>query len=189
MKFIDLIFIVFIIIFISGCNKETEKNDIKQNISQNSATTVNSQIDKTFKDSNKLDEVNSYSKIKNEKSNTITDNNKNNQENLTSQENKIIYPKITFIELGSVNCIPCKKMQPIMKSIENKYGEQIKIIFYDVMKEINKAKSKEYGINLIPTQIFLDVNGKEIHRHVGFYPESEIEKFLVSKGLKSIIID
>ncbi|UCF86051.1 MAG: hypothetical protein JSV50_10580, partial [Desulfobacteraceae bacterium] len=26
--------------------------------------------------------------------------------------------KVTFIELGSVNCIPCKKMQPIMKQIE-----------------------------------------------------------------------
>jgi thioredoxin 1 len=31
-------------------------------------------------------------------------------------------PLITFYELGSVNCIPCRKMQPIMKSIEEKYG-------------------------------------------------------------------
>ncbi len=29
--------------------------------------------------------------------------------------------KVTFIELGSVTCIPCKQMQPIMKSIEEKY--------------------------------------------------------------------
>lgn len=26
--------------------------------------------------------------------------------------------KITFVELGSVNCIPCKQMVPVMESIE-----------------------------------------------------------------------
>ncbi|MCX6154960.1 MAG: thioredoxin family protein [Candidatus Kapabacteria bacterium] len=92
--------------------------------------------------------------------------------------------KITFIELGSVNCIPCKKMQPIMKSLEKKYGEQLKVIFYDVWKKEYKDKSKEYGVKLIPTQIFQDENGKEILRHEGYYPEADIDKFLQSKGLK-----
>jgi thioredoxin 1 len=93
-------------------------------------------------------------------------------------------PKITFIELGSVNCIPCKKMQPIMKSLEKKYGEQLKVVFYDVWKKEHKDKGQKYGIKLIPTQIFQDENGKEIHRHEGYYPEKEIDKFLQSKGLK-----
>lgn len=93
-------------------------------------------------------------------------------------------PKITFIELGSDKCIPCKKMQPIMKSIEKKYGSQIKVIFYDVWKSEHKDKAKTYKIKLIPTQVFLDENGKEIHRHEGFYPEEDIDKFLQSKGLK-----
>lgn len=91
-------------------------------------------------------------------------------------------PKITFIELGSVGCIPCKKMQPIMKSIEKKYGEQIKVVFYDVLKE--KDKIERYKIDLIPTQVFQDENGKEIHRHVGYYPEKDIDAFLQKKGLK-----
>ena len=42
--------------------------------------------------------------------------------------------KITFIELGSVNCVPCRKMQPILKDVEQKYGNQIEVIFYDVWK-------------------------------------------------------
>ena len=90
-------------------------------------------------------------------------------------------PKVTFIEIGSTTCIPCKKMQPIMKSIEKKYKEQIKVIFYDTNKE--KNKSKEYGVKLIPTQIFLDANGKEFYRHEGYYPEAEIDKILKNKGL------
>lgn len=93
-------------------------------------------------------------------------------------------PKVTFVELGSVNCIPCKQMQPIMKSVEEKYGEQIKVIFYDVWKSDQKKYAQQYGIKLIPTQVFLDEEGKEFFRHEGFYPESEIDKLLKDKGLK-----
>jgi len=93
-------------------------------------------------------------------------------------------PKITFIELGSVNCIPCKKMQPVMKSVEKKYGGQIKVIFYDLWKPDQKKYTQQYGIKLIPTQVFLDEKGKEIFRHEGFYAEEEIDKLLKSKGLK-----
>jgi thioredoxin 1 len=93
-------------------------------------------------------------------------------------------PKVTFIELGSVNCVPCKMMQPVMKAIEEKYGEQIKVIFYDVWTQEQKKYATQYGIKLIPTQVFLDENGKEFHRHEGFYPEAEIDKLLQGKGLK-----
>jgi thioredoxin 1 len=103
--------------------------------------------------------------------------------NISAQNDKV-KPKVTFVELGSVNCIPCKQMQPIMKSIEEKYGEQVKVIFYDVWNEDQKKYSKQYGIKLIPTQVFLDANGKEFHRHEGFYPETEIDKILQGKGLK-----
>lgn len=93
-------------------------------------------------------------------------------------------PRITFVELGSVRCIPCKQMQPVMKSVERKYGRQIKVVFYDVWKEDQKKYSRQYGIKLIPTQVFLDETGKEIFRHEGFFAEKEIDKFLQSKGLK-----
>ena len=92
--------------------------------------------------------------------------------------------KVTFIELGSVNCIPCKMMQPVMKNIEKKYGGQIKVIFYDVWTQEQKPYAEKYGIKLIPTQVFLDKNGKEFHRHEGYYPEAEIDKILQSKGVK-----
>lgn len=95
-----------------------------------------------------------------------------------------VEPKVTFIELGSVNCIPCKQMKPVMKSIEEKYGEQVKVIFYDVLKQEQKKYAQQYGIRLIPTQVFLDDNGKEFHRHEGYYPEAEIDKILKAKGLK-----
>ena len=113
---------------------------------------------------------------------TSIGNNKNNSnENVV---NRASNSKVTFVELGSVNCIPCKQMQPVMKAIEEKYGDQVKVIFYDVWKEDQKKYATQYGIKLIPTQVFLDANGKEFHRHEGFYPEAEIDKILQGKGLK-----
>jgi len=99
-------------------------------------------------------------------------------------QSKDVKPKVTFIELGSVNCIPCKMMQPVMKNIEKKYGDQIKVIFYDVWTQEQRKYAEIYKIRVIPTQIFLDKDGKEFHRHEGFYPEAEIDKILASKGLK-----
>ena len=111
--------------------------------------------------------------------------NSNAQTKKSRVENKkITKPKVTFIELGSVNCIPCKMMQPVMKNIEKKYGSQVKVIFYDVWTQEQRPYAEKYGIKLIPTQIFLDKSGKEFHRHEGFYPEAEVDKILQSKGVQ-----
>ena len=103
---------------------------------------------------------------------------------LNKDKSDTLKAMITFVELGSVKCIPCRKMQPVMKAIEDKYDDQIKVIFYDVWKSDQRKYAEEYGIRLIPTQVFLDKDGKEIFRHEGFFPEAEIDKFLQKQGLK-----
>ena len=92
--------------------------------------------------------------------------------------------KVTFIELGSVRCIPCQQMQPVMKSVKEKYGKQVKVVFHDVWTEAGSPFAKQYGIEAIPTQVFLDETGKEYFRHVGFFPEEELIKVLNQKGVK-----
>jgi thioredoxin 1 len=106
------------------------------------------------------------------------DNTSNPNENLSGA-------LITFIEFGSMNCIPCKEMQPILKSLEERYNsEQLEVRFIDVFKDSETAK--QYKIEVIPTQVFLNKNGEEIQRHVGFYPEEEIVEFLRTQGLEPI---
>lgn len=92
-------------------------------------------------------------------------------------------PLITFIELGSVNCIPCKAMQPVMDSIRQKYPDQVSVVFYDVWTEEGQPYGRQYGIRVIPTQVFLDKDGKEVFRHEGFFPEEELLKILVKGGV------
>ncbi|MCK9309674.1 MAG: thioredoxin family protein [Candidatus Cloacimonetes bacterium] len=91
-------------------------------------------------------------------------------------------PLVTFVELGSVNCVPCKMMKPVMKEIEDIYGEKVEVIFYDVGQSKHKAMGDKYKVRVIPTQVFLDKDGKEFHRHEGFYPKDEIVK-LIDKQL------
>jgi thioredoxin len=102
-------------------------------------------------------------------------------EDTVSDTLKSATPKITMLELGSVGCVPCKMMEPVMESVRESYGDQIRVIFYDV--KIDKEKAAEWKIRMIPTQVFLDEAGNEIHRHVGFYPKEQIDEFLQAQGL------
>lgn len=92
--------------------------------------------------------------------------------------------KVTFVELGSVRCIPCKKMQPVMKAIEKEYGDQVKVVFHDVWTSEGKPYARKYKIKLIPTQVFLDKDGKEYFRHLGYFPKEEVVKVLKQGGVK-----
>jgi thioredoxin 1 len=93
-------------------------------------------------------------------------------------------PKVTFIELGADKCVPCKEMQPVMRAIEQTFGDQVEVVFYDVWDDPTPAN--EYGVQMIPTQVFLDENGEEFHRHTGFYPQANIEALLVEQGLTKL---
>ncbi len=105
------------------------------------------------------------------------------EENLIISDEQLDFSKhkVTFIELGADKCIPCKAMQPVMREIAKEYKDKIQVVFYDVWKTPKYAK--DYGIQMIPTQVFMDKNGDEIFRHVGFFAKEEIIKALKEKGI------
>lgn len=96
----------------------------------------------------------------------------------------LVRPVVTFIELGSVNCIPCRAMQPILEEIRNRYGSQVKVVFYDVWTKEGQPYGQKYRIRVIPTQVFLDREGKEFFRHEGFFPAEELLKVLEQGGVR-----
>jgi len=89
-------------------------------------------------------------------------------------------PKL--LELGSTTCVPCKMMTPILEQLTAEYKGKLKVEFVDVGK--NAAIARKYNINVIPTQIFLDSKGKEVYRHVGFFPKADILKAFKDNGIK-----
>lgn len=92
--------------------------------------------------------------------------------------------KVTFVELGSKGCIPCDKMQPILEEIEKEYQGQVEVIFYDVKTPAGRPYAQEFGVRAIPTQVFLDKDGNEYFRHLGFFPKEEVVKVLQQQGVQ-----
>jgi thioredoxin 1 len=77
-----------------------------------------------------------------------------------------------MIELGSDKCIPCKMMAPIIEELKKEYAGKLQMEFYDVWKD--PTVGQKFGIRVIPTQIFIDPNDKEIFRHEGFFSKEDI---------------
>ncbi len=92
--------------------------------------------------------------------------------------------KVSFMELGSVECIPCKAMIPVMDQIRRELGDQVNVIFHDVWTDEGKPYTKEYELKVIPTQIFFDSDGKEYFRHEGFFPAEELYPILQMGGVE-----
>lgn len=78
----------------------------------------------------------------------------------------------TLIDLGAGQCIPCKKMAPILEELKNEYRGRLEVIFLDVWQD--RSAGQRYGIQLIPTQIFYDAAGRELGRHEGFIGKEDI---------------
>ena len=92
-----------------------------------------------------------------------------------------------MIELGSKTCIPCQMMQPILEELRKEYKGQLEVPFWDVYEHPEKAKA--YKIRVIPTQVFVGADGKELFRHEGFFAKADIlakfkEHGVVLRGAK-----
>lgn len=75
-------------------------------------------------------------------------------------------------------------MQPVMEEVRRKYGDQVSVLFHDVWTSEGEPYGRSFGIRVIPTQVFLDKEGKEYFRHEGFFPEEELLKVLEKGGVK-----
>lgn len=77
-----------------------------------------------------------------------------------------------LVDLGATKCVPCKMMAPILDELKKTYAGKLDVEFIDVWD--NAEAGEKYGINLIPTQIFYDAQGKELFRHEGFFSKEDI---------------
>ncbi|MDA8240817.1 MAG: thioredoxin family protein [Nitrospiraceae bacterium] len=89
--------------------------------------------------------------------------------------------KAVMLELGSVGCRPCEQMKAVMEKLRANYKGKLEVLFVDVRKDRDTAQ--RFGVFAIPTQVFLDRNGKEFHRHIGYYGYEEIAPVLKKAGI------
>jgi thioredoxin 1 len=73
---------------------------------------------------------------------------------------------------GADRCIPCIQMRPFLTELVDEYAGKIEVKRFDVY--LDREAATQARIQMIPTQIFYDPEGKEIFRHVGFYEKDSI---------------
>jgi thioredoxin 1 len=81
-------------------------------------------------------------------------------------------PLPKLLDLGAGKCVPCKMMEPILEELTETYAGKLNVEFIDVWE--NQHAGEEYGIRMIPTQIFYDADGNELFRHEGFFAKEDI---------------
>jgi thioredoxin 1 len=69
-------------------------------------------------------------------------------------------------------CPPCKQLKPTIEALEKEYEGKIEIKSID--SDQNKDLAQKFGIQAIPTLVFLDAKGNELSRIVGLVPRDTI---------------
>ncbi len=63
-----------------------------------------------------------------------------------------------LLELSSPTCGPCRKMTPIIKEVKEEYKDKVDTHIVDLTK--NPEFGDKYKVSVVPTQVFLDKEGK-----------------------------
>ena len=79
-------------------------------------------------------------------------------------------PKL--IDYGAATCTPCKMMAPILEELQSEYLGKVDVVVIDVRKD--PQAGREANLRVIPTQVFIATDGRELFRHEGFYPKESI---------------
>ncbi len=82
--------------------------------------------------------------------------------------------KPTVAEFGANACVQCREMKPVLEALRREHGERIAVVNVDLIAQREHNYIQRYGIQLMPTQIFFDAQGREIGRHLGKLSGEEI---------------
>ena len=89
-------------------------------------------------------------------------------------------PLPKLLDFGRGECIPCKKMAPILKELSEEYKDRVIIKIIEIDQEMNLTEANR--IRLIPTQIFFDAKNREVLRHEGFMGKERYQEGVPENG-------
>lgn len=86
-----------------------------------------------------------------------------------------------LLEFGRGWCKPCKYMKPILEDMAKAYSGRAVITTVDM--DANKDLVRDFGIRLMPTQVFIGPDGKEFFRNEGTFEREQIIQVFVKMGV------
>ncbi len=82
--------------------------------------------------------------------------------------------KPTVAEFGANACASCREMKPVLEALRRVHGERIAVVEVDLIAQRQMGYIQRYRIQLMPTQVFFDAQGRETGRHMGTISGAEI---------------
>ena len=89
--------------------------------------------------------------------------------------------KLTILDFWGENCLPCKKVAPIIDQLESEYYQNVNFKKINVELKENEDLLIKYKVRSIPTVIVLKED-KIVDTYVGPHPKSTYEQ-LIKKHL------
>jgi len=83
-------------------------------------------------------------------------------------------------------CGPCKMVAPVLEELSKEYDG--KLLIYKVDTDAEEELSAVFGIQSIPTLLFIDANGKPMMQ-AGAYPKHVLKQVIEEKLLVPVITE
>ena len=108
---------------------------------------------------------------------TATSDKTNKSDTLTNEES-VSDVKVTglpvIMDFSATWCPPCQQFKPIFEDAKDRYFGQIEFKTIDVDAE--KELAQQFNITSIPAIVFIDAEGNEINRIIGFTDKDSFDK-------------
>ena len=87
-----------------------------------------------------------------------------------------------LLEFSLDICMPCRRMKPILEEVAKEYQNKLLVKILEI--EDYPDLTRQFDIRVVPTQIFLDSQGKVFQRHEGFLDKASLVGVLNRMGVK-----
>ena len=85
-----------------------------------------------------------------------------------------------LVELGSDSCANCIAMQQVLAELQARHAGRLEVVAINLLQ--HPEQTQVWRVKFIPTQVFLDGQGRELFRHVGYLPRQAVEERFAALG-------
>ena len=85
-----------------------------------------------------------------------------------------------MVEIGSDSCATCIAMQQVVADLRTHHAGRLEVVSINLRQYPEQVQV--WKIKFIPTQVFLNGQGRELFRHVGYLPRQAVEECFATLG-------